>query len=220
MFHPMVMMQTLAASWHRCTGISAAASAARAGDVITVHDGVYRERINPARGGTSDENRVVYQAAPGQRVVIKGSEQITGWEKVGNSTWKVSLPNTIFGPFNPYRDKIHGDWFQGKGRDHHTGAVYLNDHWLTEATQLDEVLKPMGDNPLWFGSVDESTTTLWAQFADVDPNQASVEINVRQSVFYPADEGINYITVRGFAMMPRRDSLGTTNRRTNWSHRH
>ena len=203
--------------------ISAAASAAHAGDVITVHEGVYRERINPARGGTSNENRVVYQAAPGSRVVIKGSERIVGWEKVDNSTWKVSLPNTFFGSFNPYRDKIHGDWFNGKGRDHHTGAVYLNDHWLTEAAQLDEVLKPTDETPLWFGSVDESTTTLWAQFADVDPNQAGVEINVRQSVFYPADEGVNYVTVRGFVMMhaatpwapPTAEQIGLIG--TNWS---
>ncbi len=89
--------------------ISAAAAAARPGDVVTVHTGVYRERIDPACGGTSDENRVVYRAAPGERVVIKGSERIAGWQRVGHSTWKVSLPNRFFGEFNPYSDKIHGD---------------------------------------------------------------------------------------------------------------
>jgi alpha-L-arabinofuranosidase len=49
-----------------------------------------------------------------------------------------------------YRDVIHGDWFDPKGRIHHTGAVYLDHHWLTEAAALDEVLKPAGDEPLWF----------------------------------------------------------------------
>jgi len=58
--------------------ISAAATVASAGDVVTVHEGVYREQINPVRGGTSDDKRVVYQAAAGERVVIKGSERITG----------------------------------------------------------------------------------------------------------------------------------------------
>ncbi len=203
--------------------ISAAATVASAGDVVTVHEGVYREQINPVRGGTSDDKRVVYQAAAGERVVIKGSERITGWEKVGHSTWKVSLPNKFFGSFNPYSDKIHGDWFNGKGREHHTGAVYLNDHWLTEAAQLVEVLEPMGETPYWFGSVDETTTTLWAQFADVDPNQALVEINVRQAVFYPSREGINYLTVRGFVMLhaatpwapPTAEQVGLIG--TNWS---
>ena len=37
------------------------------------------------------------------------------------------------GDFNPYNDLIRGDWFDRKGRDHHTGAVYLNGDWLTEA---------------------------------------------------------------------------------------
>lgn len=35
--------------------IQAAANVAQPGDVITVHAGVYRERINPPRGGTSDD---------------------------------------------------------------------------------------------------------------------------------------------------------------------
>ena len=54
--------------------ISAAARVAQPGDVITVHEGVYRERISPPRGGESDDKRIVYQAAPGEKVEIKGSE--------------------------------------------------------------------------------------------------------------------------------------------------
>jgi len=181
--------------------ISAAAELARPGDVITVHQGVYRERINPPRGGASDDKRIVYQAAAGQKVVIKGSEVVKGWKKVRGDTWKVSLPNKFFGDFNPYEDVIRGDWFDAKGRVHHTGAVYLNGHWLTEAAKLEEVLQPAGDNPLWFAQVDKDTTTIRAQFKGVDPNEAGVEINVRQAVFYPERAGINYITVRGFTMM-------------------
>ena len=58
--------------------IQSAADKARPGDIITVHEGVYRERVNPPRGGQSDEERIVYQAAPGENVVIKGSEVIKG----------------------------------------------------------------------------------------------------------------------------------------------
>jgi len=181
--------------------ISAAAELARPGDVITVHEGVYRERINPPRGGASDDKRIVYQAAAGRKVVIKGSEVVKGWKKVRGDTWKVSLPNKFFGDFNPYKDVIRGDWFTDLGRVHHTGAVYLNGHWLTEAAKLEEVFQPAGDNPLWFAKVDKDTTTIQAQFKGVDPNEAGVEINVRQSVFYPESPGINYITVRGFTMM-------------------
>ena len=181
--------------------INAAVRVAQPGDVITVHEGVYREQINPPRGGTSDRNRIVYRAAEGEKVVIKGSEVVKGWEKVQHDTWKVTLPNSFFGDFNPYNDLIHGDWFIAKEREHHTGAVYRNGHWLVEAATLDAALEPAGDTPFWFGQVDPTHTAIWAQFKDINPNEADVEINVRRTVFYPSARGINYITVRGFTMM-------------------
>lgn len=327
--------------------ISAAAARAEAGDVITVHAGVYRERINPPRGGDAEDRRILYRAAPGDRVVIKGSEVVTGWTHVAHDTWRVTLPDTLFGDFNPYLDLIHGDWFNPKGREHHTGAVYLDGHWLVEAATKEDVLKPYGETSsnyvpnsspvllnvawlqvgdddtesarvpaagfsahrgiktaaseeggecigwiesgdwvrydgvdfgqgagrirarvasataggiievrlnepngkllgrlsvphtggwqswvskdlrldslsgtqtlclvfrspnttqdaspptLWFAEVEDRSTTLWAQFPDTDPNTGNVEINVRQTVFYPDQPGRNYITVRGFVL--------------------
>jgi alpha-N-arabinofuranosidase len=180
--------------------ISAAARVARPGDVITVREGVYRERVSPPRGGKSDRQRIVYQAAPGETVAIEGSEVVTNWVPVRDDVWKVTLPESFFGNFNPYRDLIHGDWFEAKGREHHTGAVYLNGDWLTEAAKLDEVLKPSTAHALWFGQADPDRTTLWAQFKGVNPNEQLVEVNVRRTVFYPEQTGINYITVRGFTL--------------------
>jgi len=180
--------------------ISAAADRAQPGDVITVHAGVYRERIDPPRGGTADERRIVYQAAPGESVTIKGSEPVTGWQKVEHDTYRAILNNAFFGEFNPFADMIRGDWFNRLGRDHHTGAVYLNGHWLTEAATKENVMAPAGNSPLWFAEVGDKHTTIWAQFPGVDPNEQNVEINVRQSVFYPSKPGVNYVTVRGFTL--------------------
>ena len=39
--------------------IQAAANLAQPGDVITVHAGVYRERITPPKGGESDTKRII-----------------------------------------------------------------------------------------------------------------------------------------------------------------
>ncbi len=180
--------------------ISAAARVAMPGDVITVHEGTYRERISPPRGGGSDARRIVYQAAPGERVEIKGSEAVREWVNVQPDVWKVTLPNSFFGSFNPYSDTIHGDWFNPLGRKHHTGAVYLNGDWLNEAAAQEEVMHSSGATQLWFAVADEKTTTIWARFAGVDPNTELVEVNVRQTVFFPEKTGINYITVRGFTM--------------------
>jgi len=124
--------------------IQRAADLAQPGDVITVNEGIYREEVNPPRGGLSDAQRIVYTAAPGAKVVIKGSEPVKGWTHVQNDTWKVTLPNSFFGDFNPYADLIHGDWFNPLGRTHHTGAVYIDGHWLKEAPSKDIVLKPAG----------------------------------------------------------------------------
>jgi len=72
--------------------ISAAAGMAKPGDVITVHAGVYRETVAPPRGGTSAEKPIVYQAAPGEKVEIKGSEVVKNWAKVQGDVWKATVP--------------------------------------------------------------------------------------------------------------------------------
>jgi alpha-L-arabinofuranosidase len=183
--------------------IMAAVNLAMPGDVITVHAGVYREQITPLRGGTSENERIVYQAAKGEKVEIKGSEIIKGWKKLENDAWVVKIANSFFGKFNPYDDLIRGDWFwpTPKDRKYHTGAVYLNGDWLMEASQKEEVMNPVDEkNPVWWAAVDSTTTTIWAQFKNADPNKDTVEINTRQTVFYPAKPFTNYITVRGFIM--------------------
>ena len=200
--------------------IMAAARLAQPGDTITVHAGIYRERVSPPRGGKSDAKRIVYQAAPGEKVVIKGSEIVRNWQKVQGDTWKVSLPHKFFGTFNPYADRIHGDWYDSQ-RVNHTGAVYLKGDWLMEAVGLEDVPKPAGPAPLWYAKVegadrpvaktpraDGDRTTIWAQFPGINPNEAEVEINVRPTVFTPERVGIDYITVRGFTLC---------NAATNWA---
>ncbi|HPM87086.1 MAG TPA: DUF1565 domain-containing protein, partial [Bacteroidales bacterium] len=153
--------------------ISRAADKAMPGDIIIVHSGVYREQIIPPRGGNSETERIIYQAAPGENVEINGSEIVKNWVKVQNDTWSVKISNSFFGTFNPYSDLIRGDWFTPtpKDRKYHTGAVYLNGDWLMEASSQDEVMGPADkNNLLWCATVDSTTTTILAQFKDADPN--------------------------------------------------
>ena len=82
--------------------INKAASLARPGDTVIVHEGVYREHVDPQRGGLSDQRRITYEAAHGEHVVIKGSEVIHQWVLERGTVWKTTLPNTYFGDFNPY----------------------------------------------------------------------------------------------------------------------
>jgi glycosyl hydrolase family 120/parallel beta helix pectate lyase-like protein/uncharacterized protein DUF1565 len=187
--------------------ISAAAKVAQPGDVITVHEGTYRERITPPRGGESDDMRIVYQAAKGEEVAIKGSEIINEWQHFMGNVWKATIPNSFFGEYNPYKDLIFGDWFTDKGRPHHTGDVYLNGKSLFETNLLEQVLdpKPFKDahDPqasllTWFCESDKENTYIYANFQGANPNNELIEINVRDACFYPDEPGRNYITIRGF----------------------
>lgn len=179
--------------------ISAAAARARPGDVVIVHEGTYRERIDPPRGGTSDQQRIVYRAAQNARVVIKGSEVVEDWQQVEGNVWKARVPNRLFGETNPYRQDLQGHWFYPDGRDHHTGAVYVDGTWLREAATRQAVFEADKEAGLWYARAKEEHTVIWARVGD-NPLQAQVEINVRPAVFYPDQPGTDYITVRGFTM--------------------
>ncbi len=187
--------------------IGKAAHVAYPGDVITVHAGTYREWINPPRGGESDDNRIIYRAAPGERVEIKGSERITNWQKEKDGVWKVVIPNSFFGNYNPYIDPIYGDWFSDHGRIHHTGEVFLNNKSLYEMEKVDKIYNPVSNDQIadvegskyaWYCESDGTNTTIWANFHNFNPNKELVEISLRRTCFYPEKPGINYITISGF----------------------
>jgi hypothetical protein len=57
-----------------------------------------------------------------------------------------------------------------------------------------------GSTWTWFTESDDKNTYIYANFHDKNPNEELVEINVRDSCFYPDQPGRDYITVRGFHM--------------------
>jgi alpha-N-arabinofuranosidase len=86
---------------------------AHPGDTVIVHEGVYRERVDPFRSGESDARRIVYEAAPGENVEIRGSDVIKGWKKMdggGANAWEVTVNNSRFGTVNPYAEFVWGDY--------------------------------------------------------------------------------------------------------------
>lgn len=202
--------------------ISKAAAVAEAGDCVIVHEGTYREWVKPAHRGYSGINRITYEAAEGEKVVIKGSEIVKDWENIEGSVWKAVVSNEMFGDFNPFYEPLTGDWLiDPADRQVHAADVYLNGKSLYEAATLNEVKNPVmredGFNapwtlhrePLlypedsmlqWYAEVDRDTTTIYANFQGADPTKELVEINVRQFCFYPERTGMDYITVRGFEM--------------------
>ena len=204
--------------------IGQAAAIARAGDEVIVHAGTYRESVDPRYGGESATDRIVYRAAEGEpRPVVKGSERIGSWKPQGGGVWSVTLPDAFFGGYNPYRQTVFGDWTvypDPKVEVRHLGDVYLNGKSFYEVSSLGKVrdperwgtgrdaatgtvvplIDPDATVNVWYCEADAERTTIWANFHDADPNAELVEINVRETCFYPSRPFVNYITVRGFEM--------------------
>ena len=199
--------------------IQQAANVAQAGDTISVHQGEYREWVKPKNAGLSPNRRITYQAAPGETVVIKGSEQISDWTKGNGNVWQKEIPNAFFGDFNPFKEEVWGDWVTSfKEKTAHLGEVYLNGQALYEVSSLEAVKRPKVRTTVqeffifeevaerypekmkyvWYAEVTETKTILYANFQEFNPNQEKVEINVRPTCFYPERTGIDYISLIGF----------------------
>lgn len=188
--------------------ISQAARLAAPGDEILVYPGVYREHVDPARGGADAASSICYRAAIPGTAVISGAEVLTGWERLGGTTWTARVPNSVFGDYNPYATVLFGDWYQSTRRNT-AGEVYLDGVSLYEAESVEEVLlgeryapswEPECSDRKWFAQVQQDCTVFYANFQAADPNSHCVEINVRRNLFYPTRTGINYITVSGFEL--------------------
>lgn len=200
--------------------INHAAQIAKPGDTVKVHEGTYREWIDPKYGGTGEHRRIVYEAAEGEHAVIKGSEAISGWEHVRETVWKKTLPNEMFGNWNPYAKVMDGDWFTAPRTEYnvHLGDVYINGISMYEAASEEDLYSNLPREKIlytapgfperiahpemtiykWRAEVDETCTTIYGNFQQFNPNRELIEINVRPCCFYPRRTGINFITLRGF----------------------
>jgi hypothetical protein len=171
-----------------------AAAVAQPGDTVTAHAGTYREWVKPVRGGTDENQRITYRAAPGEEVSVKGSERITTWTAEGGGVWRVELPNSLFNGYNPYTLHLSGGWLN-YGQWHHRGDVYLDGEAFLEKQRAEELA---GTEHTWFCEVNGDVTTIRANFGQANPNTELTEINVRESIFMPEITGLKYVTVDGF----------------------
>ena len=169
--------------------INKAAQIADTGDTVIIGEGVYREYVNPARGGIDEDSRITYKAKDGEQVMIKGSDVLTGLKQVEDGVYKAKLDTKVFGGYNPYTIKF------GAQRYGTLGEVFVDSKPYDEVSNLDLLMS----NPnSWF--TNEAGDELHVNFGDTDPAGALVEYNVREQVFAPYKYGIGYITVSGISI--------------------
>jgi hypothetical protein len=110
--------------------INKAAQLLQPGERVIIAAGIYRECVRPARGGTGPTQMISYEAAPGAKVIIKGSEVLKdGWQQETIATgfrapgtpappgsevtvWRHDLSSAMFpDAYNPFAlPSIMGSW--------------------------------------------------------------------------------------------------------------
>ena len=189
-----------AAPWRT---IQRAADVAKAGDTVTIREGVYREWVKPANAGRENAP-IVYRAAKGEKVVVTGADPVAGWTRGPEGLWTVKLRYDTFGGLNPFTDTINGDWFDALGQTHFRTRLIQDGKPLKLHTRQSIIA---GGNILEFKVIEEGNAvlvpgevsgTIIANFAK-DPNECVPELIVRPACFYPVEEYRDYITLRGIS---------------------
>jgi hypothetical protein len=192
--------------------INRAAQVLAPGERVVVETGVYRERICPARGGTGPDRMISYEAAPGARVVLKGSrvfgEAWTAAETVSvTPMWQARLDPKYFTGYNPFDiENVTARQFeimdfarplQGTAPCKlPRGLVFQDGRRLTQVSDRSDLEGHEGC--YW---VDRAKQMLFASFFGwVRPNQTTIEITTQETIFAPEQIGLGYIRVKGFTV--------------------
>lgn len=189
--------------------ISQAAALAQPGDTVLVRAGIYRERVAPPRGGEPGKP-IVYLAATGEEVYIKGSEV---WQPEWQET---AVKGILFGTFpkdafsiptpenhgfdnfptefNPYQYALRK---APGGLDLSLGQLFVDGKPLIPVDNKDDLKQVSGS---WM--VNEEKTGLYVHFPfSYKPlDQTLIELTTRSRVFAPYRRGLGYIHIKGFIM--------------------
>ena len=196
--------------------VDRAAQALQPGQRVLIAAGVYRQRVIPARGGTGPERMIGYEAAPGARVVLKGSRLLEAtWTQVGgdgkpdvSKVWKTRMPPQLFPGQNPFAlvnltdGEIDGGmpWavpIKGKLPNLlRRGLVFQDGRRLVQVSTRETVAGKAGS--YW---VEPDGLGLCVRpFGDADPRKVPFEVTTLGTIFAPQKHGLGYIRVRGLTI--------------------
>ena len=186
--------------------IQAAAEVVEPAEKVLIRSGVYRELVQPRRGGSGADGMISYEAAPGAEVFVRGSRELANWtgSDVARSVSVVmtELPEAFFAGDHPFavvntteEDFECMPWAHAElGRVPHTiprAMVFQSGRRLTQLSTCDEL--PRVPGAFW---IDAEHRKLHVNFLDRTASD-QIEATTQQFLFKPLVAGLGYIRVAG-----------------------
>jgi hypothetical protein len=195
--------------------VNKAAQVLEPGERVVIREGVYRERVDPARGGTGPDRMISYEAAPGAKVVIKGSRLVkTGWspsvrykitplgdKRPAPKIYERRLDDLDFHGYNPFgmasimHNRVYlfpkpEELFRHLKR---RGMVFVDGRRLEQVEQYGNLAAK--DGVFW---CEHDGLTIHVRLpGDADPARHEIELAVQEQVFAPRTPGLGYIRIKG-----------------------
>ena len=204
--------------------IGAAARVLLPGEKVVIHAGVYRECIRPARGGSGPEAMIAYEVAPGEQVIVRGSEVWTpetqpsaGYSlpaaDTGATIWMAELPEIFTDGYNPFLLRnayeylpVYGDVKDPAFLQRallRRGMLFVDGSPLRQVYYARELAAQ--DGAFW---VEEPGQRLHLRLpGDDDPANHTLEITAREQLFAPRVFELGYIRVSGLIIEHAADGL-------------
>ena len=189
--------------------IQAAAEVVKPAEKVLIKSGIYRELVQPRRGGTSPDGMISFEAAPGAEAVIRGSRVLTtAWTNEvpphSVSVWNTELPDAFFEGDHPFgvinttdEDFELMRWARGsKGMVPHSlprAMVFHEGRRLTQLGTRDDL--PRVPGTFWIDA--EEHQLFVSLFDHSNPNTCEIEATTQQFLFNPLVRGLGYIRVAG-----------------------
>lgn len=201
--------------------VNKAAQVVRAGERVWIHSGVYREMVEPRYSGEGPDRMIAYEAAPGERAVLKGSRVLESkWERsarlIGGARpsqysrklWMATLADSLFsGGHNAFATPNATDeemdlmpWaLSWKGRLPYTlkrGMLFQDGRRMAQLAAYEDLVRLPGS---YWVAEDGKTVHIHA-FGGGDPNGATFEAAIQPHIFKPREPGSGFIRVSGLVM--------------------
>jgi len=174
--------------------ISKAASVVHPGDTVLIFEGIYRERVAPTEGGLPDRP-IVYMAAKGEQVVIKGSDIWKNpWISEAKNVYKSKIDLSALKSYNPFYIPLARMSVRKS-----LGQIFCNGLYLTQVDSLHEVSQMSGTWMLSYDST-EIIINYPEQKLHCPIEKCLIEYAARGKVFAPFTRGLGYINVEGFTI--------------------